>query len=252
MDLIELHFSADGKILHFLLASFVDEASSTTCKVSLSSFLFRPDVPENAEGEEAEELLRCRPDRQITYKFEDAMHKIPAPFLLSHWTADAVCIALPTLSCCPRMLRFDLAINLEPEEGEGEGEGDLSAPPETLSQPVFFPASTLRRRPRLLVQTRGATKSDDFIFLGLDGEMQTGLDGKEPLAIAPCVMRWKIPRLGGWRRWDTETDERTPGLVNGTNQVAMLRGSFVDSEKRFNVPVRSGLDWTRKGFLSCG
>jgi hypothetical protein len=31
----------------------------------------------------------------------------------------------------------------------------------------------------------------------------------------------------------------------------MLRGSFVDEDKRFNVPVRSGLDWTRKGFVSC-
>jgi hypothetical protein len=31
----------------------------------------------------------------------------------------------------------------------------------------------------------------------------------------------------------------------------MLRGQFVDSDKLFSVPIRSGLDWKRKGYLSC-
>lgn len=64
-------------------------------------------------------------------------------------------------------------------------------------------------------------------------------------------MRWKIPNDNGWRVWDPERDEKSTDLKLGVDYVRMLRGGFVDGERRFDVPIRSGLDWTRKAFLSC-
>jgi hypothetical protein len=240
-NLEEFQFSEDGRILHFMFASFVDEECTTTCKLSLSSFLLSLDAKLDAER-----LQRCQPDRQITYQFQESMRNIAAPFLLSYWTDDAVCIALPTLSCCPRIVKFRLPI----DPPESASESQTSSVPETLRSPIFFPTSTPRRRPRLVIQER-PSKSEDYLFLGLDTEVQTSRDGKDRVTIPPCVMRWKIPRTDGWRSWDPDKDERSEDLVQGLSRAAMLRGSFVDSERTFNVHVRSGLDWTRKSFLSC-
>jgi len=40
-------------------------------------------------------------------------------------------------------------------------------------------------------------------------------------------------------------------LKEQTPTYEKLRGTFIDADRRFNVVVRSGLNWTKKAFLSC-
>ncbi|KAJ5964931.1 uncharacterized protein N7479_004807 [Penicillium vulpinum] len=65
------------------------------------------------------------------------------------------------------------------------------------------------------------------------------------------VVRWKIPNENGWRVWDPERDGKSTDLKLGFDYIRMLRSGFGDGERKFDVPIRSGLDWTRKVFLSC-
>jgi hypothetical protein len=56
-----------------------------------------------------------------------------------------------------------------------------------------------------------------------------------------------------WRTWNQEEDGRSEDVKAGRSEaeeLRMLRGDFVGS-KKYHVPYRSGLDWTRQGVLSC-
>jgi hypothetical protein len=70
-------------------------------------------------------------------------------------------------------------------------------------------------------------------------------------ASPPVVLRWKVEQGDGWRAWDPDVDGTASDLKRDVPVWKMLRGQFVDSDKLFSVPIRSGLDWRRKGYLSC-
>lgn len=126
---------------------------------------------------------------------------------------------------------------------------------ETLHTPIFFPSSAVVSSPILLYRHRSSSK-DHEMFLALTQKKSAShsADSDEQVpssTSSPVVIRWKIPHGDGWRKWDPEIDEESEDLKRGVDDARILRGDFVDGEKRFSVPIRSGLDWTRLGFLTC-
>ncbi|MCJ1391930.1 hypothetical protein MMC18_004797 [Xylographa bjoerkii] len=69
--------------------------------------------------------------------------------------------------------------------------------------------------------------------------------------LPPIIMDWSVNSLGGWRDWDPAADEQSEQCRTAQHSFNMLRGSFVDVEQRFSIPIRSGLDWRKKAFVYC-
>ena len=244
---IELHFSACGKFLHYLLCSFSAEDAGCTCSVSLSTFEFSTDTGG------VESLRRTLPVQQLTYRFCDSADALFSPLVLSAWSPNHLVVALPKLYCDTKLVRFTLLDDVSNDGSSGE-----PAPAcQTLKVPVFFPASTPYRKPQLLFHesskshTQKKSADDDLLILALDFEEKDVVGKSSVSPLPPIVMQWSISKVDGWRAWDTELDERSEELKSNRCTWKMLRGSFVDSEQEFQVPIRSGLDWTRKAFLSC-
>jgi hypothetical protein len=192
-----------------------------------------------------------------SYTFGNRLCDTPNPLALTHWADTHILVALPSLTCDPKIIK--VALNCT-------GDSAVS----TLRKPIYFPTSTPQRKPRLLYKP-GTGGKDDCIYLALDALIANSsgdpslpadsaqLPGDEASsedspsrASPPVVLRWKVGPDGGWGAWDAETDSKSDDVKNGGNLWNVLRGSFVESEKSFSVPVRSGLDWRRKGYLSCG
>lgn len=152
----------------------------------------------------------------------------------------------------------------------------------TLQRTVYFPTSTPARQARLMYRNDGESDktSGGRLYLVLDKLVHTvtnedsgvvkntedvtqgstsvdngtnGNAGGPNLGHAspPVVLRWRIAQGDGWRAWDTNLDTMSSDLKRDVPVWKMLRGQFVDSDKLFSVPIRSGLDWRRKGYLSC-
>lgn len=274
----ELRFSPCGNYIHFLSIAFIPQAGkpSTEARVTLSTFNF------NHEGNSDDTLLRECPPQRCTYTFGETLADVPLPLVLTHWSDTEVIIALPPLTCDPKILKIMLPVfpvsNVD-ESGRVDGNAIL-----TLQNAVYFPTSTPVRHAHLMYRNDGergmtaggrlylvldklvhastgedniATESpeestDSSIFVG------NGNDGKADgpdlgQACPPIVLRWKVAQgAGGWRAWNPDADDRASDLKRDIPVWKMLRGQFVDSDKLFSVPIRSGLDWTRKGYLSCG
>ena len=124
---------------------------------------------------------------------------------------------------------------------------------------VYFPTSTRRRRPRLLYRRSAEGKekdAEDCLYLALDADAETDAPAStesstEVREKCPLVvLRWKID-ANEWRAWDSEKDGESEEIRRGESIWYDLRGSFVESGKSFAVLTRSGLDWTRKAYLSC-
>ena len=66
------------------------------------------------------------------------------------------------------------------------------------------------------------------------------------------ALRWSISDDEGWRPWSDEEDGSSSDLTREYSPLwNFMRGDFIESGKPFSVPVRSGLNWTRKSYLSC-
>ena len=54
-----------------------------------------------------------------------------------------------------------------------------------------------------------------------------------------------------WREWsnDDELSEDVKASRSDTDEYMLLRGDFVG--ETYSVPIRSGLNWTKEGVLSC-
>lgn len=217
---------------------------------------------------------------------------MPPPLCLTHWDDREVVVALPPLTCDPRVVRIRL-----PEVSAATGQitaceddGAISTPRE----PVYFPTSTPARCARLMYRgpqqqkVGGAEDGEDgggscYLFLALDRSRQgtaqtrpaaadgTAAGDDAPRAASetgpglasdakhtspgrvspPVVLRWKIASGDGWRAWNPEEDGKASDLKRPIPVEKLLQGQFVDAAKRFHVSIRSGLNWSRKGHLSC-
>lgn len=215
--------------------------------------------------------------RRCQYSFGETLADVPTPLALTHWDDHQVIIALPPLTCDPRIIKVRL-----PEVSVTDGIGQILACEDerailTLCEPIYFPTSTPRRRARLMyrgdksVRAR-AEDSGNYLYLALDtlcsadiravtdDASATVVDGvgeaespHPPGRVSPpVVLRWKIAQgEDGWRPWKPDEDELASDLKRPVPIGKLLQGQFVDPDKRFSVSIRGGLDWTRKGFLSC-
>lgn len=272
--ILELQFSPCGNYLHFLSLAFVSDelAETTTVRVAVSTFVF------NNEADSEEMLLREGEVRRCTYSFGQSLRNVAKPLALTQWSDAYIIIALPPLTCDPKVLRISLPRGPEPDLDQESSEQLIR----TLSSPIYFPTSTPHRYPRLMhrvEEAAGNSGEASYIYLALDTaeepvkqrlvcQPEQGCEqqsiptdespfsqmkqrGEPSRACPPVVLRWKIPHPEGWRTWVTDEDSRAWDMKRGVSEWQMLRGNFVDSTKSFSVPIRSGLDWTRKGFLSC-
>ena len=97
-------------------------------------------------------------------------------------------------------------------------------------------------------------KRKETLVLALDAEISSAQevgDGKPIMHRPPMLMTWDLDRERDWREWDKDVDAQSEEWKEGGCTYDKLKGTFVDADKRFNVPVRSGLDWRKKAFLSC-
>ena len=232
----EMHFSRCGQYLYYLLVMFADNGGvGSTCSVFLSTFPFK---------DSDEDMMRsCPPVERLTYKLGESTDILRAPFIVSHWDSDNLYLCLPLLSCNPKMVRFSLLSG----RSEGAGlrtEGDHI---QTLANPIFFPNSTPCRNPRIIYRSSKAGERDVFV-LALDSAYQSDEEGAKHYPL--IVIEWKMNK-DGWRAWNEELDGEECSLEGQSRTYEMLRGTFIDADRRFNVVVRSGLDWTKKAFLSC-
>lgn len=241
-----MHFSPDGRTLYYLLCSFADAAVGSICSISISSFNF----PSNA-NDLGEDLTRSHLNEHITYHITKSVHEISPAFVLTHWTTEYLYLALPILSSRPKIVRLAL-----------RPVGEPNAPPEnfqTLEHPLYFPASTHYRNPRLYIQTltncSGKNKSNapvEQLILAIDPDpASTSEEQSVGNTSSPTLMIWSLYKTNSWRDWKKEIDEQSAELQTNQSKYEILRGTFVDSEKCFSIPIRSGLDWRKKAFISC-
>lgn len=219
------------------------------------------------------------------YRFGQSLRDVAKPLALVQWSDAYIVIALPPLTCDAKVLRILLPRGPEPDLDREPSDQVIM----TLRSPIYFPTSTPQRNPTLVYRVEDATVNSvedgnsgkaSYIYLTLDTaeepvEEQGHQHQSNPInsfgattdqsrfsqmeegraepgrACPPVVLRWKIPHPDGWRVWETDEDSRASDIKRGLSDWQMLRGSFVDSTKSFSVPIRSGLNWTRKGFLSC-
>lgn len=201
----------------------------------------------NSDDDDDDALLRESQTRGYQYTFGETLAEVALPVSLTCWSDHEVVIALPPLTCDPRIIKIGLPrLPISAEESD-------PAAVCTLRAPIYFPTSTPRRKARLMYRgSPGGTDGSDHLFLALDGlaAVDQAAEEGQP-ASGPVVLRWKLAELGGWRAWEEERDGTSSDVKRGLSAWQMLKGDFVDNDKYFSVPIRSGLDWTRKGYLSC-
>lgn len=217
------------------------------------------------------------------YTFGETLADVPLPLALTHWGETEVIVALPPLTCDPKILKIMLpvfpsgAVTAVDETDAGDGNAIVA-----LQRAIYFPTSTPARQAHLMYRNDGESgiAAGGRLYLMLDKlvhsaaseedgtnrttegatEGSTSVDdgGRGKIggpdlgqASPPVVLRWKITQDDGWRAWDPDIDGTSSDLKRDIPVWKMLRGQFVDSDKLFSVPIRSGLDWTRKGYLSC-
>jgi hypothetical protein len=232
----EFQFSDSGHSLYYLLYTAMKKEASLQHTVSISSFHFSTSDSEDCF------LRRMYPTHTVSYEHTGLIQQ---PLTLTSWTSSHLYIALPPLSCNAKILRLRLPHG--GYSGKPASEGF-----QTLRNSVYFPYSTPYRNPQIKVLDREEGK--ETFTLALDAEFSSAarLDNTRPvMRQPPALMTWDLDRKEDWRDWESSVDGRSEELRAGRHTYDMLRGTFVDADKRFNVPIRSGLDWRKKAFLSC-
>lgn len=230
----EFHFSESGHSLYYLLYTAVETETGIQQTVSVSSF----DVSTDDDGDRF--LRRSHPTHTVSY---ECTGTIQHPLVLTSWTSEYLYIALPPLSCNPKILRL--------RHPHGGYSGKPASDFKTLRNPVYFPYSTPYRNPQIKILD--LEEGRQTFTLALDAEISSASpsDAEPVMRQPPALMTWDMAQEEDWRDWESGVDERSEELRAGSCAYEKLRGTFVDADKRFNVPVRSGLDWRKKAFLSC-
>ena len=216
-----------------------------TCSISVSLFEFK------TIGTDFEPLSRSFPAKHISYQTSESVKSLSPPFILTTWIQQTLYVALPTLSCNPKVIRvqFHHPTNMK----------DITISPfQTLRSPIYFPSSTPYRNPKILIHKSplyspsNTSKPSEYIVLSLNRDQTQKLDNNsEHLTLPLIVITWPISEASSWREWKKELDERSEDMKISQKASVMLRGTFVDSEKRYNMPIRSGLNWRKKAFVTC-
>jgi hypothetical protein len=215
----------------------------SVCHIYFTTWRFDPSassIPERFRNE--------RPIQTISYRFADSIKSHHPSIVLTDWCDNYLIAALPPLHSAPRIVRIGLQHDLGSATTADCGF-------ETLKSQIFVPSTTPNRNPQIMMLAPDPSSpehsSSEHLILSLDAE-DDGMRSQNSLASPARVFTWFLPDRGGWRSWDPATDECSEKLRDSEAIFEMLRGSYVDPSRKFNVPIRSGLDWTKKAFVSCG
>jgi hypothetical protein len=256
----EFCFLESGQSLSYLLYTAKQQDENTIHQtVSISYFDLSFDDNKNIC------LRRSHPVQTLSYdSFGSVTTPLERSMILTSWSPENLLIGLPPLSCNPKVVRIQHPRNAYSSSTSPIATSTPCSPPssnnysdshfQTLRTPIFFPFTTLDRNPRLTVLDY--PKNETSLVLCLDAEIlpslpkaTIGFTMRQP----PALMMWRLSHKDGedWRDWDSTIDEQSEKLKQENWTYNKLRGSFVATDRRFTVPVRSGLDWTKKAFLSC-
>ena len=206
--------------------------------------------------------------------------------MVTEWTAENIIVALPPLTYSPKIIKLSLTM-LTSQDSSSQPANPVA----TLDVPIYFPKSSVSRNPHIRYWDGTSKQEDCLLYLIMDTpssdeslpekrpscgpgqvlslENSPGISGKKETVVSPpVVMRWKVPSKVGqnksddgrgastetqsWRKWDQVLDGLSDDVkaeVVAQYEQQRLRGEFIGNS--FSVPIRSGLDWTRKAFLTC-
>ncbi|KAG5753659.1 hypothetical protein H9Q70_003673 [Fusarium xylarioides] len=275
----EMQFSPCGNFLTLLSISLYQKDACAECQVVVSCFGF-------AETTSGYSLQTCKNGTlaSFSYRFLGNVDELPRPYIMTNWAAEYVVLALPPLTYSPKIIR----ISLSPPKGQTNTLESSSTRTSTLSHPVFFPQSTISRDPHIMYGDGGSPEKDSYLYLVLDtpdpsysctestlrcgpGHFrglacpESACDDKRRGVNGPVVMGWKLSSSGKtgkedggacgeqltWREWsdEDEASQDVKASRSATDEYELLRGDFVG--ETYSVPIRSGLNWTKEGVLSC-
>ncbi|KAI8629835.1 hypothetical protein F5Y19DRAFT_432116 [Xylariaceae sp. FL1651] len=230
----ELRFSSCGTFLHLLLIAFFSKNFGTECQVAVTTFQFNQETLAGGPLQHISDLKSC------VYKFAYHLDEISPPYTLTSWADQYVLVALPPLTCDPKIMKISLMNN--------NTQNSIL----TLREPIYFPTSTPYRDAHLLHKP-ARKDSDGYLFLVLNAAV-TATEKNRAVAAENkplTALRWKASDVDDWRPWSFDEDSESSDFAKGLHTWEIMRGSFAESGKSFTVPIRSGLNWTRKAFLSC-
>ncbi|KAI1751528.1 hypothetical protein F4782DRAFT_547520 [Xylaria castorea] len=252
----EFHASENDNYLFYLI--LIASASSTGTQYNL---LISPLEIVHKYGCRLE-IYALGPPSILSYFLDE---HIQVPFILTAWVSDYVYVALPPLSCNPKVVRMPL-------RKQGQINSSISSTCQTLRKPIFFPSSTPDRQPRLCLVSQ--TDEQDKLVLTLAGQsilsntendtpfITTTTDtptffGKcatrirDDIPQDPIRMSWSVDHVADWRDWNGTTDGKSERYESKKARISQLRGSYTNIDQSFPVLIRSGLDWRTKRFVSC-
>ncbi|KAF3762105.1 hypothetical protein M406DRAFT_76204 [Cryphonectria parasitica EP155] len=144
-SLRELRFSICGKYLHFLYIAFSHATAGTQACVTALTFSF--EYTEN----KCSKILRASPPRTS----------------LTHWNENSIIVALPPLTCDPKILKINLPEfhHTAEENEESSDENEIF----TLREAIYFPTTTTSRCPLLMYRSNKLVIEDSsYLYLVLD------------------------------------------------------------------------------------
>lgn len=247
----ECHYSE--KHHHLFCLKLLAVPTGSGLRMDLSVSVSEPSYTEDGRWS----ISRTLSERSLSYF---TIESISSPLILTSWTADEMCAALPALSCIPKVVRLSYKSLLIPSDE------DL-AQFRTLQVPIVFPSSTLSQHASLQLaqqdneteilnlnlwpkdsSTYNTNKRDVLFLHDPTFHGQCSRAKSDTLELKPIQMSWSLHRNLDWRYWDELADSQSD-LVN--QDLPALRGKRLVNAEKVSITVRSGLDWRRKAFLSC-
>ncbi|KAF4339897.1 vegetatible incompatibility het-E-1 [Fusarium beomiforme] len=274
----EVQFSPCGNYLTLLSVGFYQKEASAECHIAVSCFEF----VQNPDGYSFQ-ACKNGPFASFTYSFLGKVDELPQPYIMTNWTAEHLVLALPPLSYSPKIIRISLVSSRDQE--------DLSSRVSTLTYPIFLPQSTISRNPHIMYCDGSSPEKDSYLYLVLDtpepscpdstlrcgpghfresGCPENSFNDQRTEMSGPVVMGWRMLGSGktrktgddekegsgseekyAWRDWkdDDLVSEDLLTKRSAADEYQMLRGDFVG--ETYSVPIRSGLNWTKVGVLTC-
>ncbi|KAF6520285.1 hypothetical protein HZS61_016702 [Fusarium oxysporum f. sp. conglutinans] len=280
----KVQFSPCGIFLTLLSISLYQKDVCAECQVTVSCFEFLQTTSGYSFQTRKNGILTS-----FSYRFLGKVDELPRPYIMTNWTAEYVVLALPPLTYSPKIIKISLSpledqastprdfpprtstlthplffpqsiISRDPHIMYGDGgsyekDSYLYLVLDTPDPSSSCAESTLRCGPGH--------------FRGLECPASTHNDKRTGVS-GPVVMGWKLSGSGkagktgdgeddggasgeklAWREWDNEDEvsEDVKAKRSATDEYDLLRGDFVG--ETYSVPIRSGLNWTKEGVLSC-
>ncbi|KAF4416312.1 vegetatible incompatibility HET-E-1 [Fusarium acutatum] len=279
----EVQFSPCGNFLTLLSISLYQKDACAECQVVVSCFVFA----QTTSGYS----LQTRNNGTLasfSYRFLGKVDELPRPYIMTNWTAEHVVLALPPLTYSPKIIKISLSPPTDhistPEDLPPRTptlthpvffpQSTISPEPHIMYGDGGSPEKDSYLYLVLDTPDPSSSCSDSTLRCG-PGHFRVGCpasscDDKKRGINGPVVMGWKLLGRGKagkadegenyravsekqltWREWsdEDEVSEDVKASRSATDEYKLLRGDFVG--ETYSVPIRSGLNWTKEGVLSC-